>query len=51
MQRRLRFPLFFLTAIIALAIFLVGLSGCAATKTSLAKKDLDVQTQMSEAIF
>lgn len=34
------------------AVALLGLlSGCAATRTSIAKKDLDVQTKMSEAVF
>lgn len=31
--------------------FLVALSGCAAIHTSIAKKDLDVQTKMSDTIF
>jgi hypothetical protein len=32
------------------SVFL-GLSGCAAVHTSIAKKDLDVQTKMSETVF
>ncbi len=34
------------------AVALIGLmSGCAATQTSIAKQNLDVQTKMSEAVF
>ena len=32
-------------------IFSLVLSGCAAVHTSIAKKDLDVQTKMSDSIF
>jgi hypothetical protein len=32
-------------------VFIVVLSGCAAVHTSIAKKDLDVQTKMSDTIF
>ena len=35
----------------ALACLMVVLSGCAAMHTSIAKKDLDVQTKLSTAIF
>ena len=37
-----------LTAVLALTM---ALSGCAAVHTSIAKKDLDVQTKMSDTIF
>ena len=32
-------------------VFSMVLSGCAAVHTSIAKKDLDVQTKMSDTIF
>ena len=32
-------------------LFSLVLSGCAAVHTSIAKKDLDVQTKMSDSIF
>lgn len=35
----------------AVVISTLGLSGCAAIQTSIAKKDLDVQTKMSDTIF
>ncbi len=35
----------------AVAVLVGLLSGCAATQTSIAKKNLDVQTKMSEAVF
>ncbi len=39
-------------AVLAAAVLLsVGLGGCAAVHTSIAKKDLDVQTKMSDTIF
>jgi len=34
-----------------LAVILIMLNGCAAIQTSIAKKDLDVQTKMSDTIF
>ena len=34
-----------------LSIALLALSGCAAVHTSIAKKDLDVQTKLSTSIF
>src|SRR6476620_6759199 len=34
-----------------LMVFSIILSGCAAVHTSIAKKDLDVQTKMSDTIF
>lgn len=37
--------------LIAMLAVLAVLSGCAAIHTSIAKKDLDVQTQMSDAVF
>lgn len=40
-----------LTLLISLAVILSLLSGCAAVSTSIAKKDLDVQTKMSDSIF
>ncbi len=40
-----------LMAIIAAAVVMGLFTGCAATRTSIAKRDLDVQTKMSEAIF
>jgi outer membrane lipoprotein SlyB len=40
----------FLSLIVALGL-LVMLSGCAATQTAIAKKHLDVQTKMSDAVF
>jgi len=36
---------------IAVSTGILGLSGCAAVHTSIAKKDLDVQTKMSDTIF
>lgn len=41
-------PAWILTGIMALSLIL---SGCAAVHTSIAKKDLDVQTKMSDTIF
>ena len=38
-------------ALVAAIAFSVILSGCAAVHTSIAKKDLDVQTKMSDTIF
>ena len=35
----------------AAALLAVGLSGCAATTTAVAKRNLDVQTKMSESVF
>ncbi|ETX04551.1 MAG: conjugal transfer protein TraT [Candidatus Entotheonella gemina] len=40
-----------LMGVIAAVAFIELLSGCAATQTSIAKKNLDVQTKMSEAVF
>ncbi len=40
-----------LAGLIAALMLLAMLSGCAATHTSIAKKDLDVQTKMSDAVF
>ena len=37
--------------LLSIALILSLLSGCAAITTSIAKKDLDVQTKMSDAIF
>jgi outer membrane lipoprotein SlyB len=37
--------------IVFILIFLTLLSGCAAVHTSIAKKDLDVQTKMSDTVF
>ena len=37
--------------LIALAALLTILSGCAAVHTSIAKRSLDVQTRMSDAVF
>ena len=48
MQRSFRNYLLSLAAILALGALL---SGCAATQTAIAKKNLDVQTKMSDAIF
>ena len=39
------------TALASLMVFALTLSGCAAVHTSIAKKDLDVQTKMSDTIF
>jgi hypothetical protein len=39
------------TARLALVALLAALSGCAAVHTSIAKKDLDVQTKMSDTVF
>jgi hypothetical protein len=39
------------TALAALVALSVALGGCAAVHTSIAKKDLDVQTKMSDTIF
>lgn len=36
---------------LALVLGIMGLSGCAAVHTSIAKQDLDVQTKMSDTIF
>ncbi|MDH3603075.1 MAG: complement resistance protein TraT, partial [Candidatus Tectomicrobia bacterium] len=41
----------YLTPLIAALALLVLLSGCAATQTAIAKKNLDVQTKMSDAVF
>jgi hypothetical protein len=38
-------------ALLAIMTILVILSGCAAVHTSIAKKDLDVQTKMSDTVF
>ena len=38
-------------ALASLMVFALTLSGCAAVHTSIAKKDLDVQTKMSDTIF
>lgn len=37
--------------VISIIAFLVVLGGCAAVHTSIAKKDLDVQTKMSDTVF
>lgn len=37
--------------VLAIAIVALAMSGCAAIHTSIAKKDLDVQTKLSTAIF
>jgi hypothetical protein len=39
------------TALAGLMVFSMIFSGCAAVHTSIAKKDLDVQTKMSDTIF
>jgi hypothetical protein len=39
------------TALAAVLALSVALGGCAAVHTSIAKKDLDVQTKMSDTIF
>lgn len=36
---------------VSMAVALLALSGCAATQVALSKKDLDVQTKMSDSIF
>ena len=46
-QRRLLAPL----SLIALAAFSLQLAGCAATQVAISKKDLVVQTKMSDSIF
>lgn len=38
-------------AMLALSVFLLQLSGCAATQVALSKKDLVVQTKMSDSVF
>jgi Enterobacterial TraT complement resistance protein len=38
-------------AFLSIMTRLVILSGCAAVHTSIAKKDLDVQTKMSDTVF
>ena len=40
-----------LAASLILAAFVVALTGCAAVHTSIAKRNLDVQTRMSDAVF
>lgn len=37
--------------VVLIVLFMMVLSGCAAVHTSVAKKDLDVQTKMSDTIF
>jgi len=37
--------------VVAFVVLISLLSGCAATQIALEKKDLDVQTQMSDTIF
>lgn len=39
------------TRIIAATLIIVSVSGCSAIQTSITKRNLDVQTQMSETIF
>lgn len=39
------------TGLLVVAALIALLGGCAATKTSIAKKNLDVQTKMSDAVF
>jgi hypothetical protein len=41
----------YFTSLIIALVLLVMLSGCAATQTAIAKKNLDVQTKMSDAVF
>jgi hypothetical protein len=38
-------------SVLLVAVMSIGLSGCAAVHTSIAKKDLDVQTKLSTSIF
>ena len=49
MQPTRRSP--YLPHLVAVLALLVVLSGCAATQTAIAKKNLDVQTKMSDAVF
>jgi hypothetical protein len=48
MQLHVRPPILTLLSIMTV---LVSLLGCAAVHTSIAKKDLDVQTKMSDTVF
>jgi len=45
------FTLSAIRSTIAPLVLIAGLAGCAATQTSIAKRDLDVQTKMSDTIF
>ena len=47
MKLNFRTPILVMSAVAAVAMF----SGCAATQTAIAKRDLDVQTKMSATIF
>src|SRR6266404_1855191 len=38
-------------ALLLIGLVQAGLWGCAATQVALSKKDLDVQTKMSESVF
>jgi len=40
-----------IVAMMTAVVFLATVFGCAATHTKIAKKELDVQTKMSDSIF